>query len=606
MAENPDNLFPPPDEADDSPLHIDTRYEPDHLPMQQPPIEGTPADPGAMAIEVPLRPTPWQVTTPRTQDILGTGDAWSGVVVSSYDAEKDNEFGQKGVIVVRRAGPRWDDADTLHMGEIPPVQSQPQPSYYKALPFPARDQEAYRAGEDEPVIVVTGKDGRLYYLPDDKPFVGQVDQTAQDISDEKESNFGGAGAFQSIKVRRVLMTGDPTADGYTFSAEKTTVYYDFVRVLTPAGTHHGHRKESYVLCFRRGQYIYALPDRGIYHGEVVTAGPNGEGNFSTHHYWMSLKVYGISYSAASANEWDWGGADTGLFIVDAAHLSEKEADTHKLATGTEAVVTLFADPDQEPYWVFGQGAPASTTLCFHGTRDPIPAAGKSLPASQAAGNISGDPTDSMNKYPWVRGWMFEDEAGKLNPWFCINIAKGVKDYDDSIFCIDQTMPGTSATGVTHYATGHMYLDDAGKLNPWIGFTVPTYYDPSTHLCVASLPTEGYTELTDSQSLKYFIKGSMYLEGSGKYNPFIKFSLPDEVYKTKVSSNDTADYLAAQIEGDGTWIQATNNGLKVTLSHLGPGAQTHSISSTAGDVKVEIGLDAYHHIVSVTVTRPTPP
>jgi len=65
----------------------------------------------------------------------------------------------------------------------------------------------------------------------------------------------------------------------------------------------------------------------------------------------------VTYTG-DVNVWTWG-ADSNLFTICASNLPEIAGGTHKVATGTEVVVTLFADAtstDKSAYWAFSLAA----------------------------------------------------------------------------------------------------------------------------------------------------------------------------------------------------------------------------------------------------------
>ncbi len=324
------------------------------VPFEIPPLEGLEAtDPSTATPPIERNPT-YADTRLSSPAMIGTYDSWAGVVNKVYDTAADKTWGQIGVIEVRRASPYWSAAATpvLGLDEIPPAEGQPQRSTESAFPFPAIDQQAYRVAEGDPVVVVTGRDGKCYYLPDDRPFIGVVAQGPGSAS-TKEANFGGAGNT-TIKVTRQLLTGDPTDNSPAIAFTPMTVTYSYVYPLVPAGQHHGHRVGSTVLCFRRGMYMFCLPARGIWHGKIVAAGPASEANFTDERYWVEILTVNVAYTG-DTNVWDWEADGASPFTVQAANASEISKGTHGVAIGTEVIVTLMADSGKDPYFVFTHG-----------------------------------------------------------------------------------------------------------------------------------------------------------------------------------------------------------------------------------------------------------
>lgn len=364
------SLFPPIDESQDRELRIQTGP----ITSGRSP-QADPEDPGAggepAEVFIPQTPQPWDPNNLKSEYIVGTGDCYLGEVGYSYDAAIDSVRKQFGIIDVRRVQPWYDTAGAgaLTLGEIPPPVSGPNPSLTQATPFPAIDQRAYYAEADDPVLVITGRDGRAYYLPDNTPFIGIVAQNSETAS-TKEAVFGGAGNI-TIKVTRQLITGNPTTGFPTFTPI-SAVTYDHVYPIADVGQHHGYRIGDTVLCFRRGMYMFCLPNRGTYHGRIVAAGPNSEADFTDERYWVRLTVSNVAFTttgdpAVGTNTWDWTGADTTLFIVCAANLAEIQTGTHKYdVTSVDAIgyregphevlATLFADRTTGvPYWIFSLG-----------------------------------------------------------------------------------------------------------------------------------------------------------------------------------------------------------------------------------------------------------
>jgi len=363
----PDNtdLWPPIDESQDRELRVQTGPLREQTSPEQEPVDPDAAGEMPDTI-IPSTPEPWATDNLKASHIVGTGDCYLGEIVYSYDAAIDKTKAQFGTIDVRRVQPWYDGAGVgdLTLGEIPPPLSAPNPSLTQATPFPTVDQRKYYAEEGDPVLVVTGRDGRAYYLPDNAPFIGVV----ASVGSTKEANFGGAGNT-TIKVTRQLLSGNPTAGAPTFAAI-TAVTYDYVFPLTIIGQHHGYRTGDKVLCFRRGMYVFCLPARGMYHGKIVATGPNSEADFTDYRYWVQLGTSNIIYETdgdppAGTNIWDWNKADTALFKVCAANLAEVVTGGHHLldqCTATseypEVAVFLFADTDaalKYPYWVFTSG-----------------------------------------------------------------------------------------------------------------------------------------------------------------------------------------------------------------------------------------------------------
>lgn len=349
---NNSDLWPPIDESWDRELRVQTG------PLrEQAPPDQMPEDPDAAGempeTFTPSTPEPWAPDNLKASHIVGTGDCYLGEIGYSYDAAVDSVKAQLGIIDVRRVQP-WTDGDgVLTLGEIPPPLSSPNLALIQATPFPCVDQAAYFGKPGEPVLVLTGRDGRAYYLPDTAPFIGVL----QSRGSTKEANFGGSGN-QTITVVRRIMSGDPTSQAPTFTDTDPVVEYQYVYPIVPAGQHHGHRVGDTVLCFRRGMYIFCLPARAVWHGKIAATGPASEADFDDERYWVEILTVNIAYTG-DTNLWNWkaDGAVPAAFPlgkIEAANMAEITAETHSVAAGTEVLVTLMADTTgtARPYFVF--------------------------------------------------------------------------------------------------------------------------------------------------------------------------------------------------------------------------------------------------------------
>jgi hypothetical protein len=435
----------------------------------------------------------------------------------------------------------------------------------EAVPFPMPDQRGYHAAEGDAVLMLAGRDGRMYAIPDNNCFVGEVLATGRDVGggvvdDSKESNFGGAGQG-TICVRRVLMSGDPTADAYTLDPAKTTIIYNYVKVLVVAGQHAGHRMGSYVLCFRRGQYIYALPARGIYAGETVTAGPDNEADLTGAYHWVSVKAYGVTYPVGSkTNDWVWAaGDDDTLFTICACNLA---SDTHQ-AAGKKVMVTLFAGSRAgtakgEGYWLFsrcdGETA-AKDALCIDADYSPQYATGNSDPhwdhmggAVSKTGTLGAGGGTTNSALSYVTGHMYLDSNGDYNPWFVIDLSSYPTDDEvDAKFCestfypydwaagtpaktqLTQAYNATATEGTAaYYITGFMGDDGTGKLNPFVFIDPgkflcqdPTYYPYGWTADGKTVLADAYNATGASGATTFYVKGQMARDVGTpiKWNPW---------------------------------------------------------------------------------------
>ena len=556
--------------------------EPEPEPVDE---SGGAADPSMMTPLDPEPGGPWNPATPRSDDIAGPGEAWAGQVVHVYDSA-DGQYGQPGTLDVKRITPFTAGSPdyALSMDESAPARSAPEPAIYKAVALPRPDQPLYRFSKDDPVLIVAGRDGRLYAIPDDVPFIGEVVATTRD-TDAKESNFGGAG-HAAINVRRVLVYGDPSLDGgVSFHMTETHIYYNWAKVLVHDSQHPGHRVGSFVLCFRKGGYVFALPDRGVYHGVTVAKGPDDEEDKTGQFHWVSIKQWGVTYPVGSErNYWSWTSAkDQELFRVCAANLA---SSTH-LPAGTQVVVTLFAGSsvdsgERSGYWVFSYLDSSTVTkdsVCVNATYSPQYPAGQTGPPAWSAISATplvGDPTNSAHKF--IKGQMYLDGDGKYNPWFVLGAAYATA----SDFCASTSYyPNgwTAITGktalnadynktpndgsTTSFITGYMGLDAAGKLNPWFFFnpsTAVTPYlqdHPEDVFCIEAEPSTNLVTVAG-----FNVLGHMHVEGTG-------------------SAKRINPHFSLSIIGDGSsgspWINVALVDGSIKLTHGTPGPEVYGFT-----------------------------
>jgi hypothetical protein len=582
-SRTPDNL-PPPDDGQDPEFRIDMGALPESEPLIDDP---QPDEAGTFApLPVPAPPSPWSPNALKTAYTVGTGDCFLAEVAGVHDAAVDTQLAQKGILDVRRVGVHFNETtDAMALGNIQPAMSAPNPSLHKAVPFPMPDQRGYHAAEDDPVLILAGRDGRMYAIPDNNCFIGEV-QVGTDIGAEGNvgANFEGAGN-QFITVRRVLVSGDPTlAEGYSYHATRTAIIYPYVKVNRPGGQHHGHKPGTFVLCHRRGQYIYAEPGPLAALGMLTAAGPASEADFATNHYWVKIIALKAEYTAANANDWteDNVAVVTEIsWIVDAKNLAEGAA-VHGLAAGTEVVLHLFANADDsnghehEPYWVFSHLDTAGVVadgVCINSTYSPQVPAGQvgppawtALPGWNSVPKTCTDATVALagigsTPYTIVKGEMYLDGSGKYNPWMALNLATTIANYlkanPGDVFCAGSAS-GTNLTGTDFYANGHMYTDGEGKVNPRILFKMPTTVLTSSSFCTGT--QQGSLA---SGGTSFHVQGFMYTDGEGKLNP--AFNLPD-----------ADDYLT--LADDSTWIDASISGNTITVTHIGPGAAAYRTDS----------------------------
>jgi len=310
--------------------------------------------------------------------IIGPFDAFTATVDKVFPGTVEPETGYQQGIAYRRGGVHWKTNNEPQSYDSPPAASQPTVQRGVAIPFPPRhDQPAYIAAEGDTVTVISGRDGRAYYLADELPFFGVVvsrdnngDNAVTD-ADKTERFNGGAGNVR-IKVRRQKITGAPPGTlGDLLTAAGATIDYDNVTLQCPVEQAAGVRCGDCVMVTRRGLYYFATPAREVFVASIVSTGPDDEIDFTeaagresdTNHYWVKELVPDIAYGdgtgGASANEWTGTLTARALFDadggricrwVDAVNINEP-SDHHDMAIeGKNAFIFMFADPTSGEIW----------------------------------------------------------------------------------------------------------------------------------------------------------------------------------------------------------------------------------------------------------------
>ncbi|HUU83351.1 MAG TPA: hypothetical protein VM243_07590, partial [Phycisphaerae bacterium] len=270
---------------------LDTKVH--ETPMQDQPVDTPTAmygDPSGTTTADQRPASPFDREVPASS-LSGTFDGWVGEVVGEYGGSTHPTLGVVQGIDVVRVSQAWGTNNTPAAGAIAPAWSAPEPSLLSALPFPARhDQAAYHVAVGEFVAVITGRDGRCWYIADDLPFIATVIKEADGAS-IKEDNAGGAGLL-AVTVRRQAISGDP--DDVAFAgatladlqdADSADIEYADVLVIGPTGQSHGYRTGDKVWVQRRGRYYFVVPGPSSFPALIHNAGPDGEANLASNHYW---------------------------------------------------------------------------------------------------------------------------------------------------------------------------------------------------------------------------------------------------------------------------------------------------------------------------------
>ena len=613
----------------------------DPLPGEPPPRHGKPIGP----MDMPPRPLVAEELDHDATALTGDYDAWAGRVRKVFYGDATGSMtGNEQEIQVERCSCEWGTNNDPSPYEIPMAASQPSSAYIAALPFPVRhDQVAYHVAVGDIVTVLTGRDGRAWFMSDELPFIGQVIMRAVTAADgaatappgspndgdiyivngvgtgafaghnndiatytaattswsftdaqifdratvgatnyifsgttwgtstyasASESNTGGAGIL-CLCVRRQALTGDPA--GATFygatraalqDADSVNIDYDQVLVISPTNTAHGFRTGDYVVVERRGRYYFARPVRECFPAITTDAGPDGEDDYVTNHYWVKEEEHPVVYGAAnawtatpavrSATDPSGSGGRFGRW-VDAQNIAEP-ANGHWLPVGTRVLVYVVQHVTTGAHGYLFRALPWP---CVEATYDPLATDNNYLydanaRAAPTADDITGDPSDG--DHSWASGFMYRDANGKMNPWVVLDLTNYPTDSDIAgYFCYHATHdplktggktlpPGVDITGSVagsdDWATGHMYVDAAGNLNPWICLDLSDYVDTGSFaasfcfhatydpLGAGAKEVPAGTDVTGDPSNPYgnWVTGHMYYDASGKLNPWFSIDL----------------------------------------------------------------------------------
>ena len=192
--------------------------------------------------------------------VYGPGDGYVGRVVGTHYTGAEGATGLAQGVNVERSIVGFDTNNEPTVGPIGPASGQPTTQVVSAIPFPLRhDQAGYLVEDDEPVIVVGGRDGRQYMLNDELPFVGKV-KSVDSASD-------------TVTVVRQSLAGDPDGGGFAGAtlADLQDADSDNVEVtdiLCLRGTLPS--TDDNILVHRRGRYYFTESGGGVQWG-VATA-----------------------------------------------------------------------------------------------------------------------------------------------------------------------------------------------------------------------------------------------------------------------------------------------------------------------------------------------
>jgi len=225
------------------------------------------------------------------------------------------------------------------------------------------------------------------------------------------------------------------------------------------------------------------------------------------------------------------------------------------ATGSYAVASDFvlyghmyrdSDNNLNPVVAMNPGG----FLCIEGSYDPLSA----LPDGV---DITG--SGSGQGVFWATGFMYKDATDKWNPWVILDGAKmfcihGIYADPVSTPPASKNITGNPGSSSDYWVSGHMYQDSNDVFNPWISINLrkavsdlmtDSDWVASDYFCVDSdyradlsdLDVLDITNLQDNwDSSDYIIKGHMYRDSNGRWNPWMKFN-PDQITPSTQEGTD---------------------------------------------------------------------
>ena len=369
--------------------------------IEVPPAVPTPEASAEVPVEAPVvpaigqreepvvyPPTPFGADAITPHAVVGSYDCFAAEVTAVYDAAADKTLHQVQAIECVRADVHWNQTTGAPVaGLAVPLGFQPSQAVIRALPFPCSpDQPKYRVKARVPgvsvgdiVTILSGRDGRHYYLFDNEPFIGTVVEWATRYTGEfknLDEQFNNGVGNWTIKVQRMSLDTDPDGAHFNWGDDRgankgpddavteTTphtalnIYYTRVWPLRQAGVHHNYAIGDPVLVFRRGRYFVCLPaPHQAWYGITAAAGPNSEAAPAVPFYWVQEKLLTTDYALAEGhyNGWTTSASTSGPRLVCAKDISWKAGATG-LPVGTGVVVQQFQDPvSLEPYYLFASG-----------------------------------------------------------------------------------------------------------------------------------------------------------------------------------------------------------------------------------------------------------
>jgi len=244
-----------PDPAIDQPLTVETN-EPVDMPPQVPVVNDRPDVQRQQPQSLQPSAKPKQI---QAETIVGPGDGFVGKVLGTHYDGREGATGYTQGVNVERGAVSYDTNNEPVVGAVASSASMPHIQVTSVLPFPLRhDQARYLVTPGEPVLLVTGRDGRRYFLNDELPFIGKV----SDVDRENDT----------VTVIRQSLSGDP--DGGSFHGatlgdlqDAASANVEVQNVLSLNGSLPA--VEDHIIIHKRGRYHFT-EGRGLMWG-VATA-----------------------------------------------------------------------------------------------------------------------------------------------------------------------------------------------------------------------------------------------------------------------------------------------------------------------------------------------
>lgn len=313
------------------------------------------------------RPQVWGDREQTAASLTGPFDAFPAEVKQVFYGAGSGPRGYAHAIIFERCDVDYAANNEPLAISNQPVESQPTPSGGDAMPWPVRhDQVGYHVTVGDIVTVLSGRDGKHWYMSDELPFVGMVVDSDATGADTTEKWCAKAGN-RTVKVQRFGLSIDPGTqnyknDGVTLTAlqdaNSAAVTYSGVRPICPAGTQHGLRVGDSTVVQRRGRYMVCSAAREQFIGKVTEQSPVGGGTFCNY----ELREQDATATYAADNNYSLALANRPLPVtgqtgksgrVIVAYNFAEDAGDDGIDVGAMVLVTMFASAvsTREPLYI---------------------------------------------------------------------------------------------------------------------------------------------------------------------------------------------------------------------------------------------------------------